>query len=113
MAAVAESEYQSKVWPSMCPPARVGASAVEILRMGARLFARLAAVLVLLSAWALSEDVQRVVPLPVPQKSLPAYEWKQTDVGNGAEILTLVQKREAGREDKAAPLVSVLRDSVR
>ena len=76
------------------------------------LFARLVAALVLLSALGLSEDVQRVVPLPIPQKSLPAYEWKQTDVGNGAEILTLVQKREAGSEDNAAPLVSVLRDSV-
>lgn len=112
MAAVAETEYQLRIWFRKGLRARVGARAAEILNMRAALFARLTVALVLVSASGLGEDVQPSVPLPIPQKSLPAYQWKQTDVGNGAEILTLVEKRDAGSQDNAVPLVSVLRDSV-
>jgi hypothetical protein len=71
-----------------------------------------AALLILFPAYAVCADGQAPAPLPIEQKSLPAYEWQRTDVGDGAEILTLVQTADDPAGAHAVPLVSVLRDSV-
>jgi hypothetical protein len=76
------------------------------------LAAGLIAALVIFPVEAVCAGGQAPAPLAIEQKGLPAYEWQQTSVGDGAEILTLVQKPDNPSRDHAVPLVSVLRDSV-
>lgn len=112
MTADAGSGEKSKVRPRKCPCRYVGARAAKTLNMRAKPLGRVAVTFLMLAAVGFSADVQPAVPLPLPQKSLPAYLWSQIDVGNGAEILTLMQKPDARSQDNAVPLISVLRDSV-
>src|SRR5690348_5852936 len=106
------TDNPSRMWSRKCSriAVRIRTPVSPILKI--RLLRRLALAVMLLPAWSFCADTQPAVPLPVPQKSLPAYRWERTDVGNGAEILTLIQTPDDPGHDKAVPLVSVLRDSV-
>lgn len=79
---------------------------------GRWLAAGLISALLISPTQAVYADDQTPEPLPVEQKGQPAYKWQQTSVGDGAEILTLMQTPDDPARDYAVPLISVLRDSV-
>jgi hypothetical protein len=88
-----------------------GLGSAKILNVTARLMGRAIWVFALTAGLVLCTDAPPIVRLPVPQKSFSVYRWQRSSIGNGAEILTLLQQP-FGDSKQPLPLVSILRDSV-